>query len=204
MAQKTTKETAQTPPQGAQTPPQGAQTPPQGAQTPPQGGVDPVFDLAVSFVLADHIEGGYVNDARDPGGETNFGISKRAYPKKDIAKLTRDDAIAIYRRDYWEAAHCDEMPPKVAIAVFDCAVNQGVGAAIKLLQRAARVGVDGQFGPQTAGAVGRADEDALVLDFLSWRLKRYAFTANAQTYMRGWALRQLHLLRFVDSDGVAA
>ncbi|WP_425526518.1 glycosyl hydrolase 108 family protein [Xanthomonas oryzae] len=48
-------------------------------------------------------EGGYVNDPRDPGGETQWGISKRAYPELNIRALTRDQAIEIYRRDYWGA-----------------------------------------------------------------------------------------------------
>ena len=46
-------------------------------------------------------EGGYVDDPDDNGGETNFGISKRAYPRVDIKNLTRKQAIKIYYQDYW-------------------------------------------------------------------------------------------------------
>ncbi len=52
--------------------------------------------------LINNWEGGYVIDPSDPGGMTKFGISKRAYPKLDIASLTRDEAVAIYYRDYWQ------------------------------------------------------------------------------------------------------
>jgi lysozyme family protein len=159
-----------------------------------------VFDQAVGFVLKERIEGGYVNDPRDPGGETNFGISKRAYPKVKIADLTEEDAIEIYKRDYWDAAGCDDLPPKVAVAVFDAAVNQGVGIAKRLLQRAARVTADGIIGPKSLKAIQGVDEDELVVQYLGWRLRRYAFTANASTYMRGWANRVLYLQAFLTTE----
>ena len=55
-------------------------------------------------------EGGYVNDPQDPGGETNWGISKRSYPGEDIKNLTLDQAAAIYRRDYWDMARAGDLP----------------------------------------------------------------------------------------------
>ena len=55
-------------------------------------------------------EGGYVNDPHDPGGETNFGISKRAYPSVDIKHLTKEGAIAIYKKDYWDKIKGDDLP----------------------------------------------------------------------------------------------
>ena len=58
------------------------------------------FEDCIDKVL-EH-EGGYVNDPNDLGGETNFGVSKKAYPDLDIKNLTRDEAKEIYRKDYWE------------------------------------------------------------------------------------------------------
>ncbi len=170
----------------------------------PKPKTESLFDQAVGFVLADRIEGGYVNDPRDPGGETNFGISQRSYPKVNIKKLTRAGAIKIYKRDYWDAAHCDKLPPQVAVVAFDCAINQGVGISRRLLQRAAKVHVDGVVGPKTLAAVGKADELTLAKEFMGWRLKRYAFTNNAATYMRGWSNRMLELLQFLIIDLKAA
>lgn len=167
-----------------------------GATATPEETVAPApdaFDRAAAFVLADRIEGGYVNDPRDPGGMTKFGISKRSYPKLDIANLTRDEATAIYRRDYWDAVDGSALPSKIAVAAFDAAVNQGVSAAVLLLQRAAGVDADGVIGPVTKAAIAAADEETLLTEFLSWRLKRYAHTANAATFMRGWANRVLAL-----------
>lgn len=149
------------------------------------------FDQAFAFVQRK--EGGYVNDPHDPGGETKFGISRRAYPNLPIASLTLNDARALYHRDYWSRAGCASLPPRIAIAVFDCAVNQGVGKAKRLLQRAVRVRVDGKIGPITRAAINAADEETLLLDFLSHRLRAYAATRNATRYMRGWSRRVLAL-----------
>lgn len=142
------------------------------------------FSQALAFVL-DH-EGGYVNDTRDPGGETKYGISKRAYPDVLIADLTKDDAAAIYRRDYWDACRCDDLPEAIAIMVFDAAVNQGVGAATRMLQAAASVPVDGRIGPQTI----RASVLAPVLPALyEQRRERYEANKNFAIYGRGWLRR---------------
>lgn len=186
MTKKTdsTKKTPQAKPQAA-------------VQTPAPPAALDAFDLAVGFVLKERIEGGYVNDPRDPGGETNFGISKRAYPKVNIRALTRDEAVAIYRRDYWDGADCDKLPAKIGIALFDGAVNQGVGTSKKLLQSAAGVTADGDIGPKTLAAVHGADVEDLLTQFLSHRMRRYAFTANAATYMRGWSNRILYLMAFL-------
>lgn len=91
------------------------------------------FDKAIDFVLIR--EGGYTNESFDLGGETNFGISKRAYPDLDIKNLTVDNAKAIYKRDYWNALNCDLLPEKLDIVVFDCGVNQGINKANELLYK---------------------------------------------------------------------
>ncbi|AMQ65905.1 lysozyme [Stenotrophomonas phage vB_SmaS-DLP_6] len=96
------------------------------------GGGLATFDQAVGMVLKH--EGGYVNDPVDPGGETKYGISKRAYPKVDIKGLTVDGAKAIYKRDYWDAVGGDSLPANVRYAAFDTAVNMGVGVAKRFLK----------------------------------------------------------------------
>jgi lysozyme family protein len=112
---------------------------------------DADFTRAVHFTL--RYEGGYVHNPADPGGETNYGISKRAYPELDIAGLTRDDAIAIYHRDYWKAAGCDELAWPVSLAHFDCAVHSGISRATMLLQGLVGVSEDGQLGRETLEAL---------------------------------------------------
>lgn len=83
------------------------------------------FDAAVNDVL--QAEGGFVNDAADRGGATNFGISSRANPDVNVANLTPEAAKAIYRERYWNAIDADALPPAMQGPAFDAAVNQGVG-----------------------------------------------------------------------------
>ena len=86
------------------------------------------FDVAMKFILK--WEGGYVNDKDDPGGETKYGISKRAYPNVDIKNLTIEDAKALYKRDYWDKAGLDRYPQDKAVVLMNVAVNMGVGKAV--------------------------------------------------------------------------
>jgi len=93
------------------------------------------FDQAFDRLIG--AEGGYVNNPADPGGETQWGISKRAYPTLDIKALTRDAAKAIYLNDVWARARLDQLAPALAFQVFDAAVNHGAEGATRMLQRAA-------------------------------------------------------------------
>lgn len=145
-------------------------------------------------------EGGYVNDPQDPGGETQWGISKRAYPHIDIKNLTRDGAIALYRRDYWEASGADDLPPAVGFQLLDGAVNSGIDRATQWLQRAARVADDGRIGPITRAAIAKADPNDLVLRFLGERLEFMASLSTWSRFGRGWARRIAQNLRYAAED----
>jgi lysozyme family protein len=83
-----------------------------------------IFDAAFLLVVA--AEGGekVTDDPRDPGGLTKWGICQRSYPDLDIRALTESDAREIYRRDYWDACKCDELPWPLSLYVFDAAINQ--------------------------------------------------------------------------------
>jgi lysozyme family protein len=144
---------------------------------------DQCFDKLISH------EGGYVNDPRDPGGETKYGISKRAYPQVDIKNLTLDAAKAIYKRDYWDRAQCDKLPPQLAYLLFDAAVNSGIGQAIRFLQRAVNLADDGVIGPMTLAAVGRVDAEAISARFLGQRLEFMTKLTTWDTFGKGWARR---------------
>ncbi|MFT4190859.1 MAG: glycosyl hydrolase 108 family protein [Comamonas sp.] len=147
----------------------------------------PAFEQAFAQVIGH--EGGYVNDPRDPGGETKYGISKRAYPQLDIAGLTLADAKAIYLRDYWLRARCDQMAPGLAFDVFDFAVNSGIGTAIRHLQRALGLAEDGVVGPQTLAELARANVPALRARFSGHRLQFMSSLSTWPTFGRGWARR---------------
>lgn len=169
------------------------------------------FLWAVNEILRH--EGGLSNDPNDPGGATNFGISLRFALKigdldgdgrpdldidgdgdvdvHDIRALPRATAIDLYRTHFWMPAHCDRMPGPIALAVFDATVNQGRGPAITLLQEALGVTPDGQPGPITLGAIVRRESSALLADYLSRRIVRYASLVGWLHYARGWTRRVL-------------
>lgn len=152
------------------------------------------FDLALEFVLAQ--EGGLSDDPHDHGGLTKYGISQRAYPDLDIRSLTREDAAALYRRDYWDRCRCDELPPTLRLVVFDAAVNQGVPSAIRLLQRALGVAADGVIGPITLAAAHDANHDALLTELVARRINDYGLQPQFVRYGLGWSRRvaQAHAL----------
>lgn len=142
------------------------------------------FDQAVLHILRH--EGGYVNDPNDPGGETNFGISKRAYPDLNIAALTIDDAKRIYLRDYWNAASCEKLPPSIRLLVLDAAVNQGVGTAIRMLQKTVGANPDGHVGKYTLDLIALMEPKDLLLAFAKARMSRYRVTKGFDIYGSGW------------------
>lgn len=118
------------------------------------------FDRSVKFVL-DHevvFQKGHYGDwafvktenvAGDRGGMTRYGIDKRSHPGVNIDKLSKEQAIEIYRKEYWNAGRCDQMPWPVNLAHFDGCVNVGAGQAAKFLQRAVGAHDDGAIGPKT-------------------------------------------------------
>lgn len=139
-------------------------------------------------------EGGFVDDPVDRGGTTKYGISLRFLKAegafdadgdgiadfdldfdgdidgRDIRKLTRGDAIFLYLKCFWQPVGADQLPKPLGEAVFDQAVNGGLSAGKKLLQRAvnmclmqaqrdgaggvpATLTVDGSLGAQTRAAI---------------------------------------------------
>jgi lysozyme family protein len=156
------------------------------------------YDQAFDRLMGN--EGGYVNDPDDPGGETNWGISKRSYPNVDIKKLTREDAKQIYRVDFWQRASMGEYNPAIAFQVFDIAVNSGIETAVRLLQRAAGVADDGHIGPVTVAAVkARSVTDMLML-IVAERLEFWTKLSTWDRFGKGWARRAAQDLRYAAVD----
>src|SRR5690242_3601962 len=100
------------------------------------------YDDALARLLAH--EGGYTNHPDDPGGPTNFGITIADYRRyaradataADVRAMSVEEAKAIYRKRYWDAQRCDDLPAGVDYAVFDYGVNSGIGRSGKVLRRA--------------------------------------------------------------------
>jgi len=150
-------------------------------------------DEAIKLILKH--EGGYVNDPRDPGGETKFGIAKKFYPNEDIANLTEARAVEIYTKEYWNKCKCDELNIGVALYVFDTAVNQGVGFAIKMLQSVLGVTADGVIGVQTIKAANGVSASAILSDMSKIRVARYMNNKNFAIYGKGWLAREASTLK---------
>jgi lysozyme family protein len=158
---------------------------------------------AIDLILK--LEGGYVNDPRDPGGETKYGISKKAHPNEDIANLTVERAREIYRADYWNptAARIYDVSNRLAATLFDSAVNQGNGAAVQMLQGILHAKQDGIIGPLTVAALQDAidqhGEGWVIAQFQATRVLRYAGNRNWQTYGRGWMVRVFTVMASLDN-----
>lgn len=157
-------------------------------------------DLKVALQTVFGNEGGYVNNPHDPGGETKFGIAKKYHPEVDIKNLTIDQAADIYRREYWKFDRLQSQV--VATKVFDIAVNDGVGQAIKLLQRAVAYvkGVtladDGLMGLVTIAMTNACDEGKLLSELRARACWFYAIielrkpdALEDETFMLGWMRR---------------
>jgi lysozyme family protein len=145
-------------------------------------------------------EGGYRNDPQDPGGETNWGISKRAYPNLVISKLTRENAKNIYYWDFWVIIDAKDLPESVAFQLFDFAVNSGIQTAIRYFQRALGVADDGHWGPISQGAASRATETDMIMRINAERLEFMTRLKNWDHNSRGWARRIAQNLRYGAKD----
>lgn len=156
------------------------------------------FEKVIPRVLS--IEGGYVNDPKDPGGETKFGISKRSYPNVDIKALTRDEAIEIYRHDFWLRVHADVLHDVLAYQALDFAINSGIETAVRKIQAAAGVADDGYWGPVTEAAVLGANQAVLGFRFLALRLDFMRSLSNWPQAGRGWAGRIATDMRYAAED----
>lgn len=146
------------------------------------------FDLAIKTVLAN--EGGYVWDENDPGGETNYGISKASYPDVDIKNLSLADATAIYRRDFWLFEGI--INQAIATKIFDSYVNMR-HAAIRIAQKIVGAIQDGQYGLHTEAAINAFDPTNFLFAFRIGLVGHYsaivAANPSEQKFLAGWLRR---------------
>jgi lysozyme family protein len=143
------------------------------------------------------LEGGFVNDRDDLGGETKFGISKRSFPEYDIPNLTIDTAIELYKEYYWKPSKASKLPKDIIGQYFDMVVNLGQGNAVKTLQKAIngstknKIAVDGRIGNQTIDAAQGLDPMRLA----AYRIKYYTDIISKnpiqEKFYFGWFMRAL-------------
>ena len=153
------------------------------------------YDKCLETIL--HHEGGYVNHPKDPGGETNLGVTKRVYEEhggtKDMKDLTVEDVAPIYKKGYWDKMKGDDLPSGLDLCVFDFGVNAGPGRAAKYLQTMIGSTPDGGIGPMTLKAVSEyVEEHGLVKaieNYQDARQSYYEKLSTFDTFGRGWTRR---------------
>lgn len=178
-------------------------------------GTDPQFEKCLPDMLVQ--EGGYSNDAHDPGGMTMFGIIQREYdadrrawglPTQWVNKISPDEYRTIYYTKYW-LPHCPDLPAGLDLEFFDLCVNGGPHRAIVTLQRVLAIPADGQWGPQTADAVTTLQAAGFPRDaIVAYRDQREAFYHSLGTFRffgKGWIRRSEEIEKqaeAMDTDSV--
>lgn len=168
------------------------------------------FDLCIKYIL--EAEGGLVDDPKDTGGITKYGVSLRAYKKaypeatrETIINLTVDEAKRFYNTFYWIESGAEFMPLPIALLVFDTAVNCGPLVPKRMLQRALKVSDDGIIGVKTKNALSKANINDLIAAFTVERIiyyvglctpidsdtpaKKQIRLIRKARYLRGWLNR---------------
>jgi lysozyme family protein len=150
------------------------------------------FSLAIPIIL--RREGGYVWDAADAGGETNFGISRRSYPDLDIKNLTSADASAIYKRDWWDAyGYGRILAQAVGTKVLDMAVNLGSRSAHRIAQTASGCVADGILASGSISAINASPSISLLQSMQNLEASHYEAIVEAhpedQKFLNGWLAR---------------
>lgn len=153
------------------------------------------YDKCLETIL--HHEGGYVNHPKDPGGETNLGVTKRVYEEwggtKNMRDLTVSDVAPIYKKNYWDRLKGDDLPNGLDLCVFDFGVNAGTGRSAKYLQKMVGTTVDGGIGPNTLKCVDAYVKDVgldnAIKNFQEARQGYYERLKTFETFGRGWTRR---------------
>ena len=159
----------------------------------------PTFTDALGLVLRE--EGGFVDDARDPGGATNLGVTARtwhAWSGKTatiavMKALTPAKVSALYKAWFWDKVAGDRLPVALALAAFDFAVNGGPATAVETLQGVVGVPKDGVPGPATLAAAriyaDRIGLAKLITRFSDARRDHYRSLPTFSVFGKGWLAR---------------
>ena len=168
------------------------------------------FDDCMGFVLEHECE--YSDDPDDPGGETCFGVSRRAWPEQadEIIKLhksgrkdeARQRAIDFYRAEFWAKLRGEKLRPPLDLSLFDVAVNMGLERAVRLLQLecnrqlGSTLKLDGILGPATLRTLGATPATLAAVGLCGQRLKAYTKLSRPvrQANLAGWVSRTADLI----------
>lgn len=146
-------------------------------------------DKFIRKILA--LEGGskITNDPSDSGGQTKYGISKKAFPMINVINLTEQQAIDIYKKNFYNICMIDSINNELlALHVFDFAVNSGIGRSVKTLQKIVGSVQDGMIGAKTLSMVNSGN---FTDDFIQARLNFYKSIGVGKNtkFLKGWLNR---------------
>lgn len=142
-------------------------------------------------------EGGFVDHPRDPGGATNYGITRavlaehrgRPVSVAEVRGMAKAEAMAIYEKRYWLPVNGPKLPAGVDLVTFDAAVNSGVSRGARWTQAAAGVAQDGKIGPVTLAAVRDRSAAAVIRGATDRRLAFVQGLSTWSVFGRGWGRR---------------
>ena len=164
------------------------------------------YEAALAHVLRS--EGLWSDNPKDPGGATMKGITLVVYrewkrnphiTKEELRVIPDEDVYNLYKQNYWDKVHGDDLPSGVDYAVFDSAVNMGVGRASKLIQEAAGVTADGVLGPASLSAIQKANAKELIEKFSQLKESFYKSLQTFPTFGKGWLNRVAEVKTFSES-----
>jgi lysozyme family protein len=118
--------------------------------------------------------------------------NNQSLDRHSLRNITEDEVKLIYRVEYWNTIHADELPYGVDHIVFDMGVNAGVRRSGMMLQRAANMGpreVDGVVGPRTLAAVSKHAPKALIEALAQFHENHYRALKHFDTFGAGWMAR---------------
>lgn len=172
------------------------------------------FSTALKKTLLN--EGGYVNDPDDPGGETYKGVARNMHSKWDgwtiVDGLKKQSGFPsnmeknvdlqskvenFYKVNFWDKVQGDDITDEhVAFAIFDFAVNAGVGTSAVLAQKVVDADPDGVIGPGSVARINSTDPEFFLASFTVAKIARYIGIVNkrptSRKYFFGWVSRALN------------
>ena len=153
---------------------------------------------SIAFETGGDKAGAYHLDPKDAGGETKWGISKRAHPNENIKALTYQDALRIYETQYWNEYYNFIGDERIAFKLFDMGILSGKAMAIKILQRAIRnlgttIAVDGNYGPMSLTATNMQIGEKLYAEYINEYNKYFKkitwLRPSNKKFLAGWLRR---------------
>jgi type VI secretion system secreted protein VgrG len=168
-------------------------------------------EFAIRYMLKN--EGGFVNDPKDHGGATNFGITQATYSTylgrparvQDVQDMKIEDAIKIYRKSYWRPSF-DKLDRGVATAIFDWGVLHGPKSSQMLAQQianslGAKLVVDGDIGPLSIAAINKITPAVFIRSFSvsvkAWFSNRVLDDPSQKRFLKGWNARADRMLGLI-------